>query len=118
MGWRSPGEIMAKWETIFTDPMATTLIPPDIVAEMPVEILEMIQASGSEDCGKWVRKMEKRVEGFMAASSALDQERASQPNFPEPPNAPPPLPVELLPGTAGWPLWGAVPQSTDPRDLR
>lgn len=111
MGWETPEEILANWEKIFTDPKAPMLIPAGHVISIPVELIEMVQAAGPEDAGKHVRRMEKAMEGYTSAANTLDANRTQ--NVPEPPLQPPPLPVEVIPGTAGWPLYGGVPRDDE-----
>jgi len=113
MGWEGPEETLKQWEKIFTDPMAEEMIPIFVVSVMPIELLEMVQAAGPKDAGNHVRKMEKMVEGRAAALETLDRRDDEVINVPEPPFAPPPMPVELAPGTAGWPLYGAVPRDSE-----
>lgn len=112
MGWTSMEEVLANVEQIFTSPAATDLIHPQIVAQIPVELLEMVQAAGPRDFGNHIRKMERMIEGRAAAFAALEE--SDQPMIPGPPDQPPPMPVELMPGTAGWPLYGMAPQGPQP----
>lgn len=108
MGYVSADETLANIETIFTSPTATDLIPLQLVAEVPLSLLEMVQGSGPRDAGNHIRKMERMMVGRMEGLALLAA--TNQPNFPEPPVVPAPLPVELAPGTEGFPLFGLAPQ--------
>lgn len=108
MGWKTWEETLQKLDQIFTSPAAPDLIPPDVVIDMPPELLEMVQSAGPAETASHIRKMEKLVEGQQAAAALLAS--TNQPNFPEPPIQPAAMPVELVPGTAGWPNFGMVPQ--------
>lgn len=110
MGWEEPEETLKNLEELFTSPTVTTLLPLPLQIQIPTELVEMVQSAGPADTAKHIRKMEKMAEGSAAARSAMTAARESQPNVPEPPDQPPPLPTELVPGTEGWPLYGAVPR--------
>jgi hypothetical protein len=114
MGFQTADETLANIERIFTAPEAPDLIPPAHVASIPVELLEIIQASGPRDAANHIRKMERMV---AARAEVLAQVAATdQPDIPQ---VPPPQPVELMPGTAGWPTFGGAPiAETSPLGLR
>lgn len=107
MGWKTADEVLANIEKIFTSPAAPDLIPPDVVIEIPTELLEMVQASGPKDAATHIRKMEKMVDGQREAAAILAS--PDQPQVPEPPAAPPPQPVNID-GSPGYPLYGGAPQ--------
>jgi hypothetical protein len=108
MGAKDETAALAKIEDIFTSPAAGDLIPPQVVAQIPPELLEMVQAAGPKDAGTHIRKMEAMHAGRMQAVELFKS--PDVPNVPEPPIQPPPLPVELMPKTAGKPLYGMAPQ--------
>lgn len=63
-------------ERIFTDPAATDLIPPALVAQIPVELLELVQGGGPKDAMKHLVLMERMVarrEAAIALLSNTDQ---------------------------------------------
>lgn len=109
MGATTPDEALAMIEDIFTSPAATDLIPADIVADIPIELLEIVQASGPKDAAKHIRKMEKMVAGRLEAVALL--QNTDQPNVPE---VPPPLPVEMAGFRGGWPEYGGVGREDTP----
>lgn len=111
MGAKDAKEALDMIEDIFTSVSAPDLIPPEVVAQIPPELLEMVQAAGPEDAAKHIRKMERMHEGRMQAVAVLAQ--TNQPDVPEPPDVPPMLPTEMQPGTAGWPLYGNAPQQPE-----
>lgn len=108
MGWKSWDETAKNLAKIFTSPAAPDLIPPDVVIQIPPELLEMVQAGGPEQAAKHIAKMEKLAESQDAARALFAS--TAQPNFPEPPLQPAAQPVELTPGTQGYPLFGNVPE--------
>lgn len=83
MGAQSADEAIGMVERIFTDPAASDIIPPRVVAQIPVELLEIVQASGPKDAAAHIRRMEKMVAGRMEAMALLDQ--PDQPPYPEAP---------------------------------
>lgn len=107
MGWKTWQETLDNLDQIFTSPVAPDAIPPDVVIDIPPELLEMVQAAGPVDTAKQIRKMEKLAQAQAEARQLLST--TGQPNVPEPPLQPPPLPVELAPGTEGYPLYGEAP---------
>lgn len=108
MGWQNADEVLAHIEDIFTSPAAQDLIPPSVVVMIPVSLLEMVQGTGPKDTGNHIRKMERMQVGRLEGQALLAN--TDQPNIPEPPVQPPPEPVTLADGTAGYPLYGMAPQ--------
>jgi hypothetical protein len=108
MGWQNADEVLAHIEDIFTSPAAQDLIPPEVVVQIPVALLEMVQGTGPKDTANHIRKMERMQVGRLQALSLLAN--TDQPSIPEPPIQPPPEPVQLADGAAGYPLYGMAPQ--------
>lgn len=111
MGWTDGEETLQKMAEIFTNEAAVDLIPADHVVAVPIPLMEMVQNQGPDATAKHIRKVEKLTETRAMALGLLEQNR--EVDFPEPPNQPPPLPVELLPGTSGWPMYGGVPRDSN-----
>lgn len=110
MGYASAEEALQHIEEYFTSPAAADLIPPAIVAQIPFELLEMVQASGPRDAANHIRKMERLLE-----DRAVLMDVIGAPESPKLPVAPAPLPIELLQG--GWPLYGGAPQGRELQPL-
>lgn len=103
MGYTTADDVLAHLEELFTSERTVDVWPPAFVAEIPVALLEMVQATGPKEAAKHIRKMERL---FAARAEALGiLSNTDQPDIPE---LPPPLPIETLPGTAGWPLYGGA----------
>lgn len=100
-GAKDATEALAKIEEIFESPAAPTLIPPEVVSEIPLELLEIVQANGAKEAGQHIRKMEKMVEGRMQAVALLNQ-----PDQPDVASTPPVEPIVLPGETRGWPSYG------------
>lgn len=107
MGFESGEDVLNNLEAIFTDEKIVDLVPAEHVIAIPIALLEAVQAQGPEEVAKYLRKMEKMAQGRAAALGLLEANRTQ--NIPEAPNAPPPLPIEVLPRTSGWPLYGGAP---------
>lgn len=110
MGYADAEESLEHIEEYFTSPAAIDRIPPAVVAEIPYELLEMVQASSPEEAAAHIRKMESLLE-----DRAVLMDVIGAPESPKLPVAPAPLPIELL--QAGWPLYGGSPQGRDLQTL-
>lgn len=104
LGATDAQEALGMIERIFTDASVPDIIPPDVVIQIPTELLEIVQASGPAEAAKHIRKMEKMVEGRSAALAVL-----ANTDQPELPVAPPPLPIDLPGYGQGWPQYGGAP---------
>ena len=107
MGYASGDETLKNLEEIFTNEAVIDMVPAEFVITVPPSLLEMVQSSGPKEAAKHIRKMEQAVVRHNKGMALLQNQ--GQPNFPEPPNQPPPLPVTEVPGTAGYPLYGMAP---------
>lgn len=108
MGFKSGDEVLHGLEDIFTDESIVEKVPAEVVIAAPIVLLEMVQSNGPTEAAKYIRKMEKMAEGRAEAMGLLDQARQEF-NVPEPPDVPPPLPVEAQPGAGSqWPLYGGA----------
>lgn len=107
MGFESGDAVMDNLAAIFTDERIVDLVPAEHVIAIPIPLLEMVQGNGPEEAAKHIRKMERMAEGRAKALGLLEQNRVV--NVPEPPDVPPPLPVDVI-GSPGWPLYGGAPQ--------
>lgn len=103
MGAKTSKEALQMTARIFTDPAASDIIPPDVVSDIPEELLEIVQAVGPRDAGRHIAKMERMVMDRAAAAGIL-----SNTDQPDVPDIPPPLPVELPGRSAGWPEYGGA----------
>lgn len=103
MGAKDAADAISKIEEIFTSPAAESLIPPEVVASIPIELLEIIQASGPHEAMLHIRKLEKVFEGRQQAVQLLNQ-----PDQPTIPAIPPPEPIQLAGYTQGWPEYGGT----------
>ena len=109
----APGDPVAAAgmvEEIFTSPAATDIIHPELVAQIPVEILELVQASGPKDAEKHLVKMEKMaVERGQLGALFTPTAPAEEPQAMSTMEPSAPLPVELPGYTASWPEYGGNP---------
>lgn len=97
---KDPKEALDQIEAIFTDRKADALVPLQVQARIPPELLEMVQAAGPHEAGKHIRKMERLMEGQQQAMAQLDAAR--QPvTVPEPPQEPLASLVQMAPVTVG-----------------
>lgn len=104
LGAETTEEALKVIADIFTTQEAVDAIPPAVVAEIPTELLEIVQAAGPFDAATHIRKMERMVERRMPLVEAL-----ATADVPPLSVVPPPLPIEIAPGTSGWPLYGQAP---------
>lgn len=109
MGANTAEEAMAMIEDTFTSPSAEDLVPLAVQAQIPVELLEIVQAVGPHDAALHIQKMERLVKERQSIVADL-----ASTSTPEIPNVPPPLPIEAAPGTAGSPLYGEAPINAPP----
>jgi len=101
MGWESWDETLKKLEELFMSPAVPDFLSMELIVDERADIIrEMVQAAGPHEAAKHIRKLEKMVEG---RQDALRRLRIEAMDIPE---TPPPLPVEALPNTSGWPLFG------------
>ena len=77
MGWEATNgaflseEALDKLDEIFTASEAVHLLHPAFVSKIPIQLLEMVQASGPHDFKMHIRKMERMLEGRMRAFEEL-----------------------------------------------
>jgi hypothetical protein len=106
-----PDELQQLIQDIYTSPAAPTMIPIQLIAEQPPELLEMVQATGPVDASKHIAKMEKLHAARMAELGILSD--PAQADFPKPPDQAPVLPVQLGNQPQGWPYFGGVSQGAE-----
>lgn len=110
MHYVAPDQLQQLVNAIFTSPAADTMIPLELIVELPPDLLEMVQAAGPVDASKHIAKMEKLHAARMEELGILSD--PSQADFPKPPDQPPVLPVQLGSFGGGWPNFGGVAQTT------
>jgi len=115
LGWDET-TLLRNLEKLFTDDSVAAMIPVELAATVPIELVELVQASGPFDAATHIRKMVKAEEAYSRASAALSA--PDVPNVPEPAmevQQPPPQIVQLMgPGGQGFPAYGFVPRESTP----
>lgn len=109
-GLTKPDDLGDLIEKIFTPPggPAEQLIPLELIADVPTELLEMVQASGPFDAAKHIANVEKwwrEEQGALGVLASTDVN-----SFPLPPEQPPIMPTDLGTMAPGWPGFGGVEQ--------
>lgn len=81
MGFDTTDEILAGIPEIFTSVKAEGAIPQILIAQIPLSIVEMVQAVGPEELGKHIRKMERMMAGRQQAFDEIQAAREALPPF-------------------------------------
>jgi hypothetical protein len=115
LGWDQQ-TLLRNLEKLFTDERVAAMIPVELAATVPLELVELVQASGPFDAAVHIRKMVRAEEGYSQAAAALASPEVL--NVPEPAmevQQPPPQVVRLMgPGGEGFPAYGFVPRESTP----
>lgn len=81
MGYESTDEILSGIDEIFTSAKAEGAVPQHIVAQIPIPLLEMVQAAGPEEAEKHIKKMERMIAGRVQVDEAIAQARTTLPEI-------------------------------------
>jgi len=115
LGW-DEDTLLRNLRQLFTDERIVARIPAEMLALVPYELVELVQASGPYDAAEHIRKMVRAERAYAEASQALAAPDVL--NVPEPAmdvQQPPPQIVQLMgPGGQGFPAWGFVPRESPP----